>query len=97
MSVATWSLRLRPVCRRLPASPTSAVRRFSMLRWTSSSSIAPGEFAALDLAADLRHAALDVGEVLRADDALAGQHLGVRERAADVVRAMRWSKKTEAV
>jgi hypothetical protein len=38
MSVATWSLRLRPVCRRLPASPTSAVRRFSMFRCTSSSS-----------------------------------------------------------
>jgi hypothetical protein len=37
MSVATWSLRERPVCRRLPASPTSAVRRFSMLRCTSSS------------------------------------------------------------
>jgi hypothetical protein len=28
----------RPVCRRLPASPTSAVRRFSMLRCTSSRS-----------------------------------------------------------
>ena len=38
-SVATWSLRDRPVCRRLPASPTSAVSRFSMLRCTSSSAI----------------------------------------------------------
>ena len=37
-SVATWSLRERPVCRRLPASPTSAVSRFSMLRCTSSRS-----------------------------------------------------------
>src|SRR6185503_14466002 len=35
-SVATWSLRERAVCRRLPASPTSAVRRRSMLRCTSS-------------------------------------------------------------
>src|SRR3989344_2557644 len=37
-SVATWSLRLRPVCRRLPASPTSWVRRASMFRCTSSRS-----------------------------------------------------------
>ena len=36
-SVATWSLRDRAVCSRLPASPTSSVRRFSMARWTSSS------------------------------------------------------------
>ncbi|CFU00382.1 Uncharacterised protein [Bordetella pertussis] len=38
MSVATWSLRERPVCRRLPASPTSSTRRFSMFRCTSSRS-----------------------------------------------------------
>jgi hypothetical protein len=44
----------------------------------------PVELAALDLAADLRHAALDVGQVLRADDALRGQHLGVRQAAGDV-------------
>src|SRR3990172_8695165 len=37
-SVATWSLRERAVCRRLPASPTSAIRRRSMLRCTSSAS-----------------------------------------------------------
>ena len=37
-SVATWSLRLRPVCRRLPASPTKVVKRASMFRCTSSKS-----------------------------------------------------------
>ena len=37
-SVATWSLRERAVCRRLPASPTSAVSRRSILRCTSSCS-----------------------------------------------------------
>ena len=37
-SVATWSLRERPVCSRLPASPTSCVSRASMFRCTSSRS-----------------------------------------------------------
>ena len=37
-SVATWSLRERAVCNRLPASPTSSISRRSMLKCTSSSS-----------------------------------------------------------
>ena len=37
-SVATWSLRLLPVCKRLPASPILSVRRFSMFKCTSSKS-----------------------------------------------------------
>ena len=37
MSVATWSLRERPVCRRAPGVPMSAVRAFSTAMWTSSS------------------------------------------------------------
>ena len=44
----------------------------------------PLELPGFDLAADLGHAALDVGAVLRADDALRGQHLGVGQRALDV-------------
>jgi hypothetical protein len=44
----------------------------------------PLEAPRLDLFADLRHAALDVGQVLRRDDALRRQHLGVREAALDV-------------
>ena len=44
----------------------------------------PLERAGLDLGADLRHAALDGGEVVGADDALRGEHLGVRQAAGDV-------------
>ena len=35
-STAHWSLRLRPVCKRPPASPISSVRRFSIFIWISS-------------------------------------------------------------
>ncbi len=45
----------------------------------------PGELAALDFVAHLPEPALDVGEVIGADDALARQHPGVRQRAADVL------------
>ena len=45
----------------------------------------PLEAAGLDLGADLGHAALDVGQVLGADDALGGQHVGVGQRTLDVV------------
>ncbi len=62
-SVATWSLRLRPVCRRLPASPTSAVRRASMFRCTSSRSSFHSNCAGFDLLRDLGHALLDGGVV----------------------------------
>ncbi len=65
MSVATWSLRERPVCSRLPASPTSSVRRFSMFRCTSSRSSSHSKLAGVDFGLDLRHAALDLGEVAR--------------------------------
>ncbi|MCY1530450.1 hypothetical protein D9M68_656360 [compost metagenome] len=45
----------------------------------------PLEAAGVDFGQDLGHAALDVGQVLGADDALGGQHVRVRERALDVV------------
>jgi hypothetical protein len=45
----------------------------------------PIEFAAFDLADDLGHAAFDVGQVGGADDALAGQHGGMGQGAADVL------------
>jgi hypothetical protein len=85
MSVATWSLRLRPVCRRLPASPTRAVRRFFDVEVDVLVVEVPVELAARDFAADLRHAAFDVGEIGLADDALAGQHPGVGQRTADIL------------
>ena len=85
MSVATWSLRERPVCRRLPASPTSAVRRFSMLRCTSSRSSDHSNLPDSISSVTTGHAALDVGQVGGGDDALAGQHAGVGQRATDVL------------
>ncbi len=45
----------------------------------------PFEAAGLDLGPDLGHAAFDLGAILLADDALGRQHLGVRQRALDVV------------
>ena len=44
----------------------------------------PLELAALDFAPDLRHAALNRFQVVRADDLLRGQHRCVRERPFDV-------------
>jgi hypothetical protein len=44
----------------------------------------PFELAAFDFALDLRHAALDGGEVVGADDALRGEHRRMRERPFDV-------------
>jgi hypothetical protein len=57
----------------------------------------PLESAGFDLGRDLRHAALDVGQVLRADDALRGQHLGMRQAAVDVGPPQPRSKSTLAV
>jgi hypothetical protein len=69
-----------------------------MFRCTSSSSSFHSKRPDLDLLGDLRHAAADVGQVLRADDALTlGQHLGVRQAAFDVGAPQRWSKPTLAV
>ncbi len=45
----------------------------------------PLERAGVDFGQDLGHAALDVGQILGADDALGGQHVRMRERALDVV------------
>ena len=44
----------------------------------------PGELAALDLAADLCHAALDRREIVGRQDADLGQHGGMRQRSLDV-------------
>ena len=37
----------------------------------------PGEFALFDLVGDLRHAGLDLAQILSPDDALCGQHSGM--------------------
>ena len=53
----------------------------------------PTEFAAFDFAGDLRHAAFDRGQIGGADDGLPGQHPGMGERAADVLRGHALVKK----
>ena len=83
-SVATWSLRERPVCRRLPASPTSAVSALLDVQVHVFQIERPDEFAGDDLVLDLRQAALDVAQVLRGDDVAGRQHLRVRQRTLDV-------------
>ena len=84
-SVATWSLRERAVCRRLPASPTSAVSRRSMLRWTSSASSDQRkrpESISRSIAARPRSIA---ARSRRVRMPCAAQHAGVGERSLDVI------------
>ena len=44
----------------------------------------PSKSAGFDLLGDLRHAALNVGQVAGTDDVLSGQHLSVGQAAGDV-------------
>jgi hypothetical protein len=68
-----------------------------MFRCTSSRSSDQTKLPASISRDDLRHAALDVGEIVAADDSLLGEHGGVRQRAADVLPPHARSKSTEAV
>ena len=84
-AVATWSLRLRPVCSLAPAAPASSVTRRSMAVWMSSSDGSEHERAVGELAFD----AVERGEHLVAlvvgEQADAGQHGDVRAGAREVV------------
>ena len=55
-SVATWSLRLRPVCSLRPTSPRRSISARSMCMWMSSSSSSELEVALLNFLADLLQA-----------------------------------------
>ena len=83
--MATWSLRLRAVCRRPPASPMRAVSFDSTFMWMSSSSGIEGDGAALDALLHLLEPRHDALGVLGAQDALARQHARVRNRPRHVV------------
>ncbi len=99
MSVATWSLRL-----------TAGVQALAGVAHQRGEALLDVEVHVLEVErssrtrrdsislGDLRHAALDVGQVVRADDALAGQHLrrGPASRGCPGA-AMRLSKNTLAV
>ena len=96
MSVATWSLRERlvaAVCRRRRPGGEA----FSILRCTSSRSIDHPETCRPVFLGDDGHAPFDVGQILGADDALPGEHLGVGREPRISWRHMRLSKSTEAV
>ena len=84
-SVATWSLRLRAVCRRRPASPMRSASRASMFMWMSSSASSNGKVPASISAAMAVEAGVDGGRVGGGDDADMGQHGGVGTRAGDVL------------
>ena len=82
--MATWSLRLRPVCRRLPrVAHQLGQARFDVQVHVFEVQL-PFKRARFDFLCDLRHAALDGGMVLRTDHALRGQHLGVGQAACNV-------------
>ena len=85
--MATWSLRLRPVCSLAPAGPASSVTRRSTAVWMSSSlganSNAPVGHLRLDDVERAEHV-VALGVVEQAD---AGQARDVGARAGDVVGA----------
>ena len=83
-SVATWSLRERPVCSRLPASPTSAVRRFSTLKWTSSRSRDQGNSPRAISPRIVFIPRSIAARSSRSEHAHRGQHPRVGQRAGDV-------------
>ena len=84
-SVETWSLRLRPVWSLRPTSPMRSISARSMFMWTSSSSWRNCELAGGDLVADLLQAGDDLVALVVREDADLGQHVGVGDRAADIV------------
>ena len=84
-SVATWSLRERPVCSLPPSGPTSSVSRRSTAMWMSSSSALNVELAALELGGDRVEPAFELGELIGRDHPGALEPRGVGARALDVL------------
>ncbi len=85
MSSATWSLRLRPVCSRLPASPTRAVSVCSTKVWTSSALGSISSCAAVQIVQNRVQTLVDVVDILLGDDALSAQHGGVDKAALNIL------------
>ncbi len=97
MSVATWSLRERPVCSRLPASPTRSVSRRSMLRWTSSRS---RDHTNSPRAISARICAMPCSIRAKSSAGMIPVAASMRAWASDPAMstsASRWSKSTDAV
>ena len=85
-SVATWSLRLRPVCSFRPTSPRRSISACSTCMWMSSSSCRNGSSPRSSNNADLDQGLFDLLTLVPGQQADLGQHLRVRDRAGDVVR-----------
>ena len=84
-SVETWSLRLRPVWSLRPTSPIRSMSVRSMFMWMSSSSWRNSKLAGGDFLADLLQAGDDLVAFVVGQHADLGEHVGVGDRAADVV------------
>ena len=84
-AVATWSLRLRPVCSFAPASPASSVTRRSMAVWMSSSVGAKTNSPARQLALDGVERAEHGVDLVGAEQADPTEHAHVGARAREVV------------
>ena len=84
-AVATWSLRLRPVCSLAPTSPTSSVTRRSMAVWMSSSPGAKTKLARGELLLHHVERLHQGGHLAVGEDARLAQALDVRARAGQVV------------
>ena len=84
-AVATWSLRDRPVCRRLPASPIRSVSTDSTFMCTSSSDVRHSKRARLDVGEDAFEPGDDGVPIRLAQHPHLGEHRRVGDRAPDVV------------
>ncbi len=85
VSVMTWSLRLRAVCSRRPASPAISVRRRSTAVWMSSSASRKANAPDPSSSRDPGEARVDRRGVGRGDDAAGAEHAGVGARGGDVL------------
>ena len=97
MSVETWSLRLRPVCRRLPASPILFGEAAFDIHVDIFQIQRPGNRSFFDFCYNLGHALTDGGEVVFAQNARLCQHLRVCQRALDVPFCQSFVKSIEPV
>ena len=84
-SVETWSLRLRPVWSLRPTSPIRSIERPLDVHVDVFQLLAELELAGGDLVADLLQAGDDLVPLVVGEHADLGEHVGVGDRAADVV------------
>jgi hypothetical protein len=83
--VATWSLRLRPVCSLAPADPASSVTRRSTAVWMSSSLGSKANVPVAELALDLVERGEDRVHLVVGEEPDPAEPAHVGARAGDVV------------